>query len=335
MIRNWPRFLVVLFCGTQLMAQTASNVPLPTVVGLVGAIRLGSTITIQLKDWRGWATNASSLHQLSLFLNGRVLAGTKPESVDMNQGTVHFHLGINDHNREIWKDLLRRPRMKRRLTVTVGPDEDNPFPSELDGAPTTVLEVVPSPWGIIAFAFLALNLALLILLGSRTDMLRDPGVPPALPARKPFSLARTQMAFWFFLILGGYAVIWMVTGDLNTITESLLGLMGISSGTALGATLIDNQKNLTKTVEQSLEPTPNSHGFLSDLLHDEGHGISIHRFQLVAWTILLGVIFVSSAYSNLAMPEFSPTLLGLMGISSGTYLGFKIPANPGSTGGAR
>jgi hypothetical protein len=25
------------------------------------------------------------------------------------------------------------------------------------------------------------------------------------------------------------------------------------------------------------------------------------------------------------MPEFSTTLLGLMGISSGTYLGFKLP----------
>jgi len=37
------------------------------------------------------------------------------------------------------------------------------------------------------------------------------------------------------------------------------------------------------------------------------------------------VILVSSVYNNLAMPEFSATLLGLMGISSGTYIGFKFP----------
>ena len=38
---------------------------------------------------------------------------------------------------------------------------------------------------------------------------------------------------------------------------------------------------------------------------------------------MLGIIFVSSVYNNLSMPEFSTTLLGLMGISSGTYVGFK------------
>jgi len=36
-------------------------------------------------------------------------------------------------------------------------------------------------------------------------------------------------------------------------------------------------------------------------------------------------ILVSSVQNNLTMPEFSTTLLGLMGISSGTYIGFKIP----------
>jgi hypothetical protein len=48
---------------------------------------------------------------------------------------------------------------------------------------------------------------------------------------------------------------------------------------------------------------------------------------MVSWTIVLGIIFISSVYRNLAMPEFSGTLLTLMGISSGTYLGFKIPEN--------
>jgi hypothetical protein len=30
-------------------------------------------------------------------------------------------------------------------------------------------------------------------------------------------------------------------------------------------------------------------------------------------------------YNQLAMPQFSATLLGLLGISAGTYVGFKIP----------
>jgi hypothetical protein len=67
-----------------------------------------------------------------------------------------------------------------------------------------------------------------------------------------------------------------------------------------------------------------SHGFIRDILSDSS-GYSFHRFQIFAWTIVLGVIFVSSVYNELTMPEFSPTLLGLMGISSGTYIGFKFP----------
>ena len=63
---------------------------------------------------------------------------------------------------------------------------------------------------------------------------------------------------------------------------------------------------------------------LRDILSD-GSGYSFHRFQIFAWTIVLGIIFVSSVYNGLTMPEFSPTLLGLMGLSAGTYIGFKFP----------
>ena len=195
------------------------------------------------------------------------------------------------------------------------------------------------------------------------------------------------MAFWFFLIYASYVGIWLVTDALDTITASLLALMGISAGTALSEVLIDNGKDTTRTnqtrdltaekqaLEQSVSETqpqldaltasatPSvtdqsnrdainqqligsrtrlgqidqqlralssqtaptvSSGFLRDILSDST-GYSFHRFQIFAWTIVLGIIFVSSVYNNLTMPEFSPTLLGLMGLSAGTYIGFKLP----------
>jgi len=67
---------------------------------------------------------------------------------------------------------------------------------------------------------------------------------------------------------------------------------------------------------------PPSQGFFKDILSDNGD-VSFHRLQIIIWTIVLGIIFVNSVYDRLAMPEFSGTLLALMGISSGTYLGFK------------
>jgi hypothetical protein len=69
---------------------------------------------------------------------------------------------------------------------------------------------------------------------------------------------------------------------------------------------------------------PTSGGFWNDLVTDAS-GPSFHRFQMIAWTVILGILFLAGVYKNLAMPEFNGTMLALMGISAGTYLGFKIP----------
>jgi hypothetical protein len=61
-----------------------------------------------------------------------------------------------------------------------------------------------------------------------------------------------------------------------------------------------------------------------DILSDE-NGISFHRFQMAIWTLVLVMVFVRAVYTDILMPDFDTTLLGLMGISSGTYLGFKFP----------
>ena len=45
--------------------------------------------------------------------------------------------------------------------------------------------------------------------------------------------------------------------------------------------------------------------------------------QIAVGTVVLGIIFACSVYQDLTMPQFDATLLGLMGISNGTYIGFK------------
>ncbi len=75
-------------------------------------------------------------------------------------------------------------------------------------------------------------------------------------------------------------------------------------------------------LEAALAPQTSA-GVLTDLLSDET-GVSLHRFQIVAWTAILIVVFVRSVWETLAMPEFDATVVTLMGISSGTYVGFKF-----------
>lgn len=101
----------------------------------------------------------------------------------------------------------------------------------------------------------------------------------------------------------------------------------------LSAELQEKQSKLAK-VEADLGTLPalppvavSSGNFFLDILRDDG-SVSFHRFQIFVWTIVLGVLFFRSVVRDLVMPDFDATLLGLMGISSGTYLGFKFPEKP-------
>jgi hypothetical protein len=97
------------------------------------------------------------------------------------------------------------------------------------------------------------------------------------------------------------------------------------------AAIVDLTRRLNEASE-SLRTLPTatlvSEGLLKDLVTDVD-GVSLHRFQVVTWTLVLGFVFVSSVIYWLAMPEFDQTLLALMGISAGTYLGFKFPEKKG------
>lgn len=76
--------------------------------------------------------------------------------------------------------------------------------------------------------------------------------------------------------------------------------------------------------ENNADDTGKSQGWLTDILSDE-NGISFHRLQMVVWTLVLVGTFVVAVWRTFAMAEFDMTTLGLLGISSGTYLGFKFP----------
>jgi hypothetical protein len=142
-----------------------------------------------------------------------------------------------------------------------------------------------------------------------------------------------------------------VTGDLHNLTTSALWLIGISSATALGSMAVDvvNQKPPAAAgtggavapgsgagaagvpgggvVVNAGAALVNAMPFFQDLLGTDD-GDSLHRLQMMIWTVVLGAIFVYSVLQNLVMPEFSTEALSLMGISGGTYIGFKLKETP-------
>lgn len=195
--------------------------------------------------------------------------------------------------------------------------------------------------GIVGFLSLA---TLFVLLARRSGLLRggDSNQPDH---TRPYSLARCQMALWFFTVLGAFLFLWMVTKTIDVIPTSVIALMGISLATGVAAATIDLSKRSaliserdTLVAKPALSATevarvhtidrelrgPAHEMWLTDILSD-ADGISFHRFQMFGWTLVLWLIFVAAVMRQLMMPEYSDQLLGLLGLSGGTYLGFKFP----------
>lgn len=87
---------------------------------------------------------------------------------------------------------------------------------------------------------------------------------------------------------------------------------------------IQDRRNILRTYEDKTLPF-RSQGWLKDITTDL-NGPTVHRIQVLCWTVALGVVFLIGVYRDLAMPpDFSATLLALMGISSAGYIGFKYP----------
>ena len=255
-----------------------------------------------------------------LFIEGMPLKGDKAESCDPVNGHVRYRLLRDKSDDDAWHLLLGSPHgFAHTVDVSVGSDTQFAIPSSA----TFDFEVIPALQFRIFIGLIALALAILIHLCRTTSLVRS-GTHPV-PSERPYSLSLFQMTFWFFLVIAAYVFMWLINDELDTITDSILGLIGIGAATALGAALIDKNKSAPLPDE----PGGKSQGFLNDVLSDPT-GISLHRFQMFVWTLVLGVIFIGSVFKNLEMPEFSATLLGLMGISSGTYLGFKVPEKQGS-----
>jgi hypothetical protein len=89
---------------------------------------------------------------------------------------------------------------------------------------------------------------------------------------------------------------------------------------ATGVKLADAEREVSAA--NALIRGSRSDNFFLDLVSD-GEGVSLHRFQMVAWTAVLIGIYLTEVYSKLALPAFSATLMGLMGLSSTAYVGLK------------
>ncbi len=266
-----------------------------------------------LFDWLIKAKKGS----LKLYVDGVLLKGISGDWYPAKSlSALQFELVRNNDNRDQWGKLLGASWSNgKTVSITIG-TEDRSFVADSD----KTIHLDPRiretrGWLLMVVAVLLVMIAFAVAF--MTTLLRDkvvPGnTPPVAPKDAPFSLGRTQMFWWSVQVLFAFLAISAMTGATDTITPTMLVLMGISAGTAAGSV----------TINQTIPTRPSEKCFFKDIIYDQ-NGPSLHRLQMASWTVVLTCIFWVSVWEKLAMPEFDSTLLTLMGISSGTYFGFKF-----------
>jgi hypothetical protein len=378
-------------------------VPMVTNVRAVGGedndhmIAIGDTVAVSVTALEKWRPILTAQPKVIPFLNGIGIAKVYPIAIDTSRGIITFRLQRTEANKEDWAALLRNPDVfhptLENVVFSVGTEDGAVLPiapsvpaattqqssSGASSMPTptgsavVTLVVLRQGWAIAFAAVLVAALIAMLYSAIKGDLLRDTDqrIPDNAPngTRLPYSLARSQMAFWFFIVITSFIGMFLIVNSVE-LPLSALALLGISTATTVGAAVVDTNKASQRTdkanhvrdarsaltaanaqllaspndplrqaalakaqgdllqrqqeLDSSFVPFQPSEGFLHDVLSDS-EGLNIHRFQAAIWTLVLGVIFLWTVYTTLAMPDFSATLLGLMGISSGAYLLLKIP----------
>lgn len=288
-------------------------------------IKLGEFVTVQVPHdkYSAYFTKQDDNIQPTPVLYINELAINGLSWVSSGCENFSFYLTRTEESRDVWGKILSKLNGKD-VPVGIGTAQKG-YIADIGTAQLTLTTTQGTFWWYLLMAIVTVSI---FWLGKSSGLLRDlpKNVSPtaaqgtAIPAgERPFSLGRVQMAFWFVLTVGAYTYIWLKTGDIShIIPDSILALIGISAGTTVLSAVVDSNA-AAQTPEKA------SGNFLKDLLSDSD-GISFHRFQMFVWTIVLGSVFIQKVCATLIMPDFDAQLLGLMGVASGTYLGFKIPA---------
>jgi hypothetical protein len=154
------------------------------------------------------------------------------------------------------------------------------------------------------------------------------------------SSSKFQWLFWTVIVLFSYVVLYVTRArfgydeGMAEIPTNVLYAMGFSAMTLTAAKGVTvgyvNSGRLTKTEAATREDRS-----ISRLLTDDEGYPDLTKIQMMAWTLLTGAIYLTRVmqltYANihrdadlLQMPDIDKSLMLLMGLGQGTYLGKKV-----------
>ena len=275
--------------------------------------QLGDVIRVQTD----LAVPDSDRTKYVLYINGVPFKGIVADKLALDNNGLLFEIKKMDADSSSWRAVYDWPYMTPLpSSITIGMQSAKaPL---ISGVHNFEMELVRKCRAWLPISLIGIMLVIIVLLSIKTGMIRDD-----MKLINPFSLARTQLAFWTFIIMGSYILIWLMTGDTPSLTGSVTTLLAISAAGTAGAVIVD-RGNPVPTAPKVTPPGVllKIKEFFVDIL-TETQGVSMHRLQIVIFTAIIGGVFVQDVIHHLSMPQFDASTLWLMGISTAGYVGLK------------
>jgi len=280
-----------------------------------GAAIVGDYIKVQIQNLSAFRQDSamkSKPIKMELVLNGLPCSDITSTNIDSDNGTVIFWLDTTS---------LSLKMLRERLVSQWDKDVVCSVSVCLNGKVLNtsvknfkIYFITPRLFlhGLLLFLVIVI---LIYVLATQTNIMRVG------EGGSPFSLAQVQLTFWNIMVSFSVLYIWILTGNLPELPGSVLALLGISAATTAGSKFV----SINIKGGQPSTPPP-SKGFLIDILSDD-YSTNIQRFQMVVWTLVLGIIFFLRVLIKRQVFDFDDSYLILTGISSGAYVLLKYSEN--------
>ncbi len=163
--------------------------------------------------------------------------------------------------------------------------------------------------------------------------------------RERYSLTHFQLVLWTVVILSSMLGVLISKGfdpEALQLPPVLLGLMGISAGSAVAATGVKGVKDasgadirggtgtFTRTLRNGKQISITTPCFAQIWLEEEGDSankiVSITKFQNFIFTLVILGFYVATAWKQGGVPVLPENVVWLIGISHAGYVGGKVPS---------
>jgi hypothetical protein len=162
------------------------------------------------------------------------------------------------------------------------------------------------------------------------------------------STSKLQWLVWIVAIVFAYVVLWVARAEggnyaaLSNVPTNLLAVLGFSTGTAVAAKGITsgqvNSKKVAKPTAAAATAGTGGGAAPGGIFMDDSGAPELAKIQIVGFTTIAVGIFLATVIHqlhtnpvNTSLPDIDSSLLVLMGISQGGYLGKKL-VSAGSPG---